>query len=143
MISGAPSESEHLNQFVSAEYHLLQMIFCRTIISINSTSPSLLVPLCRGCCLCPGLSVGMPLPAQLRGGLSIRERLSKPRLPVAMCDPISAASFLDRAPSPSHGTQAVSWSQMMDPGFLLNLVPPGFLGLSLYIFLFLHLSLVT
>lgn len=48
MIFGAPSKLVDLNQFVSAEYHLLQMIFsrdcfCKTIISMKSISSSLLV----------------------------------------------------------------------------------------------------
>lgn len=151
MIFGAPSKFTDLNQFVSAEYHLLQMIFSRDCSLQNNyfhkihqffpPGTALVSPRAdhdQANASVPGISMGMPLPAQLRGGLRQtscwgREKFSKPRLPGGIWDPISAVTFLGRELTPSHTTQAHCWSWVMDPEFLLNLEPTGFLGLSLYI----------
>lgn len=82
MIFGAPSKFLDLNQFVSAEYHLLQMIFSRDRFLQNNYFNEIQQFLPPGTALgspradhgqanafVPGIPVGKALPAWLCGGL--------------------------------------------------------------------------
>lgn len=147
MIFGAPSKFAALNQFVSAEYHLLQMIFSSECFLQSNYFNKIHRFLPPGTALVMTMARLMPLFLALCGNASAspaqgwpqrvswwgREKLSRPGLPGGVWDPISAVPLLDRALTPSHTTQPFSWSWMMDPGFLLSLVPTSFLDLSLYV----------
>lgn len=159
MIFGAPSKFVDLNQFVSAEYHLLRMIFsrdcfCKTIISIKSISSSLLVLLWSA----PELSMARLMPLLLTslwgwhcqhssGGASEKHlggagrSSASPGYLWPSGIPSLLSIFWTELLTPSQTTQTFSWSRMMDPGFLLNLVPTDFLGLSLYVWLIFTLVL--
>lgn len=147
MIFGAPSKFAALNEFVSAEYHLLQMIFSSECFLQSNYFNKIHWFLPPGTALVSpradhgqanGSVPGTLWECQPSSGLRQvswwgREKLSRPGLPGGRWDPISAVPLLDRALTPSHTTRAFSRSWMMDPGFLLSLVPTSFLDLSLYI----------